>query len=216
MTRGFIHDERAGSPPGAVRPAAARAADELAADSRASGQAACGRRRSAGHLDAGDRPVRPAAGRALAVDRRRPARGGRPPRPAGVALVATGGYGRREMAPYSDLDLMLLHDGHAGSEVADLAARLVQDLFDAGLQVGQSVRTAAEACGWQPRDATILSSLLDARGVIGPSAAGRATGGPPAAIGPPSAAPVRRAADRGTPGGGRPLSARPSRSSSPT
>ncbi|MDO7678005.1 MAG: DUF294 nucleotidyltransferase-like domain-containing protein, partial [Pirellulales bacterium] len=56
-----------------------------------------------------------------------------------VALVALGGYGRREMAPFSDIDLMVLHDGACGDVVPTVARRLVQDLFDAGLQVGQSV-----------------------------------------------------------------------------
>jgi [protein-PII] uridylyltransferase len=85
-----------------------------------------------------------------------------------VAVVAVGGYGRREMAPWSDVDLMLLHDGRDPAIVADLAARVVQDLFDAGLQVGQSVRMIHEAVRLAAGDATILSSLLDARLVIGP------------------------------------------------
>jgi [protein-PII] uridylyltransferase len=88
-----------------------------------------------------------------------------------LSLVAIGGYGRREMAPYSDIDVMLLHHGHDMGVVADLAARLVQDLFDAGLQVGQSVRTIGEACRLAASDATILSSLLTCRSVAGETAA---------------------------------------------
>lgn len=88
---------------------------------------------------------------------------------AKVALVAHGGYGRREMAPYSDIDLMLLHDAADPSAVAAVAARLVQDLFDAGLQVGQSVRTVSEACRLATGDATILSTLLDCRTIAGPT-----------------------------------------------
>jgi [protein-PII] uridylyltransferase len=87
-----------------------------------------------------------------------------------VALVAHGGYGRREMAPFSDIDLMLLHESGDPAAVARVAARFVQDLFDAGLQVGQSVRTVAEACRLAAADATILSSLLDSRSVAGPVA----------------------------------------------
>lgn len=90
---------------------------------------------------------------------------------AGITLVAHGGYGRQEMAPFSDIDLMLLHDGRAERIVTEAAARLVQDLFDAGLQVGQSVRTAAEAVRLARGDATILTTLLDARAVAGPAAA---------------------------------------------
>lgn len=84
-----------------------------------------------------------------------------------VALVALGGYGRREMAPFSDIDLMVLHDGTCGDVVPTVARRLVQDLFDAGLQVGQSVRTSSEACRLSICDATILSSVLDARLLAG-------------------------------------------------
>ncbi|MBM4023083.1 MAG: [protein-PII] uridylyltransferase [Planctomycetes bacterium] len=85
-----------------------------------------------------------------------------------VSLVAVGGYGRREMAPWSDVDLMLLHDGSDPRVLADLASRVMQDLFDAGLQVGQSVRTAGEALSLAGQDATILSGLLDGRLVVGP------------------------------------------------
>ena len=58
-----------------------------------------------------------------------------------VALVAHGGYGRREMAPFSDVDLMILPAADPQGPVAEAARRLLQALFDAGLQVGQSVRT---------------------------------------------------------------------------
>jgi [protein-PII] uridylyltransferase len=88
---------------------------------------------------------------------------------AKVAIVAHGGYGRREMAPYSDIDLMILHDAGDVSATATVAARFVQDLFDAGLQVGQSVRTVSEACRLATGDATILSTLLDCRTLAGPA-----------------------------------------------
>jgi [protein-PII] uridylyltransferase len=89
----------------------------------------------------------------------------------GISLVAHGGFGRQEMAPFSDIDLMLLHDGRGSETVAGVAARLVQDLFDAGLQVGQSVRTPAEAVRLARDDATILTTLLEARAIAGPAAA---------------------------------------------
>ena len=84
-----------------------------------------------------------------------------------AALVAHGGYGRREMAPFSDVDLMVLHDGAAPHAVARLAKQLLQDLFDAGLNVGQSVRSVGEAVRLASADATIFSSLLDARPLAG-------------------------------------------------
>ena len=84
-----------------------------------------------------------------------------------AAVVAHGGYGRREMAPFSDIDLMLLHDRQAARPVAAAAKRLLQDLFDAGADVGQSVRTVDEACRLAAADPTILSSLLECRPVAG-------------------------------------------------
>ena len=60
------------------------------------------------------------------------------PRP-GVALVAVGGLGRRECAPHSDLDLVLLHDGVA--RVDDLAAAIWYPIWDARLGLDHSVRT---------------------------------------------------------------------------
>ncbi len=84
-----------------------------------------------------------------------------------VALVAHGGYGRREMAPFSDVDLMILHDAHAGPDVAAIAKRLLQSLFDVGLTVGQSVRTVGEACRLAAGDATIFSTLVECRLLAG-------------------------------------------------
>jgi len=84
-----------------------------------------------------------------------------------VALVAHGGYGRREMAPFSDVDLMILHAADPQGPVAEAARRLLQALFDAGLQVGQSVRTVGEAVRLAAGDATIYSSLSECRLLAG-------------------------------------------------
>ena len=84
-----------------------------------------------------------------------------------AVLVAHGGYGRREMAPFSDIDLMLLHDRRAAGPVAAAAKQLLQDLFDAGADVGQSVRTVDEACRLAAADPTVLSSLLECRPLAG-------------------------------------------------
>ena len=62
-----------------------------------------------------------------------------------VALVAHGGYGRRQQAPYSDVDMMMLYDGKVDETIADFARRLTQDIFDVGIQLGQSVRTTPQA-----------------------------------------------------------------------
>ena len=84
-----------------------------------------------------------------------------------AVLVAHGGYGRREMAPFSDIDLMLLHDRAAAAPVAVAAKQLLQNLFDAGAEVGQSVRTMDEACRLAAADPTILSSLFACRPLAG-------------------------------------------------
>ena len=87
--------------------------------------------------------------------------------PSRMALVPHGGYGRRDVAPYSDVDLMLLIDVNAQEQVAPLAQRLLRDLFDIGLNVGQSVRTANEAWQLARRDPIIWTSLVEARLLAG-------------------------------------------------
>ena len=86
--------------------------------------------------------------------------------PEDVALVALGGYGRGTLAPGSDLDLLILHEGSA-DEVSLLAERLLYPLWDAGLQVGHAVRTA-EVCveiAAERLDAT--TAMLDGRLLAG-------------------------------------------------
>jgi [protein-PII] uridylyltransferase len=84
-----------------------------------------------------------------------------------VALVAHGGYGRRDVAPYSDVDLMLLYGPKASRFMAPLAKRLLHDLYDAGLILGQSVRTISEACKLGLKDPTIFTSLVESRLLTG-------------------------------------------------
>jgi len=85
-----------------------------------------------------------------------------------ATLVALGGYGRREIAPYSDVDLLILHDRDAPPALVPAVRGLVQGLFDAGLQVGQSVRSLREARRLAAADATILTAALDGRVIGGP------------------------------------------------
>ena len=80
-----------------------------------------------------------------------------------VALVPNGGYGRRDVAPYSDVDLMLLTTRRSSRRAAELAKYLSRDICDAGLQLGFSLRTAGEACSWAMKDATIFTSLAESR-----------------------------------------------------
>jgi len=92
-----------------------------------------------------------------------------------VALVAVGGYGRGELSPGSDLDLLLLHadrDDLAG--VAALADKVWYPVWDSGVKLDHSVRTFDEARRLASGDLAVLLGLLDARPVAGePALAGR-------------------------------------------
>ncbi|MFF4843963.1 [protein-PII] uridylyltransferase [Streptomyces collinus] len=85
----------------------------------------------------------------------------------GVSLVAVGGYGRGELSPRSDLDLLLLHDGNAPDAVAALADRLWYPVWDLGLALDHSVRTPAEARRTAGEDLKAHLGLLDARHLAG-------------------------------------------------
>ncbi|MFD6280573.1 [protein-PII] uridylyltransferase [Streptomyces sp. NPDC060209] len=86
----------------------------------------------------------------------------------GAALVAVGGYGRGELSPRSDLDLLLLHDGTAdAAAVATLADRIWYPVWDLGLALDHSVRTPGEARKTAGEDLKVQLGLLDARPVAG-------------------------------------------------
>ncbi|MFF8729719.1 [protein-PII] uridylyltransferase [Streptomyces sp. NPDC015171] len=85
----------------------------------------------------------------------------------GVSLVAVGGYGRGELSPRSDLDLVLLHDGLDPAAVAALADRLWYPVWDLGLSLDHSVRTPAEARKTAGDDLKVHLGLLDARHLAG-------------------------------------------------
>ncbi|MFJ7123540.1 [protein-PII] uridylyltransferase [Streptomyces albogriseolus] len=85
----------------------------------------------------------------------------------GVSLVAVGGYGRAELSPRSDLDLLLLHDGSATGTVSALADRLWYPVWDLGLALDHSVRTPAEARRTAGEDLKVQLGLLDARHIAG-------------------------------------------------
>ncbi len=87
--------------------------------------------------------------------------------PKEISLIAVGGYGRGELFPYSDVDLLiLLPDDHQSA--FDLALeRLVGLLWDIGLSVGHSVRTLQECVDEAAKDVTIQTNLLEARFLTG-------------------------------------------------
>ncbi|MEV5366437.1 [protein-PII] uridylyltransferase [Streptomyces cellulosae] len=85
----------------------------------------------------------------------------------GVSLVAVGGYGRAELSPRSDLDLLLLHDCGDTEAVSKLADRLWYPVWDLGLALDHSVRTPAEARRTAGEDLKVQLGLLDARHIAG-------------------------------------------------
>ena len=61
-----------------------------------------------------------------------------------ISLVAHGGYGRRQQAPFSDVDMMVLYDGKRDKLISQFASRLTQDICDINQHLGHSLRTPAE------------------------------------------------------------------------
>ncbi len=82
-----------------------------------------------------------------------------------MALVAVGGYGRAELCPSSDIDVMLVHDRR--SDIAKVADRIWYPIWDAGLHLGHSVCTVREALGAGRQDLDTATALLSARHVAG-------------------------------------------------
>lgn len=84
-----------------------------------------------------------------------------------AACVAVGGYGRGELNPCSDVDLMLLLPERFNSGVAERGEVLVRFLWDIGLEVGSSVRTISECVRQSKADVTVFTSLLESRLIVG-------------------------------------------------
>ncbi|ETK33939.1 PII uridylyl-transferase [Microbispora sp. ATCC PTA-5024] len=83
----------------------------------------------------------------------------------GVALVAVGSLGRGELAPGSDLDLVLLHNGR--DDVARIADRIWYPIWDSGVGLDHSVRTVDEAVKVAREDLKAVLGLIQARHVVG-------------------------------------------------
>jgi len=84
---------------------------------------------------------------------------------ADVALVAVGGYGRREMLPRSDLDVLLLHGGRG--DIAGIADRIWYPVWDSGAELDHAVRTVPQARRVARTDLKVALGLLSARHVAG-------------------------------------------------
>jgi len=84
-----------------------------------------------------------------------------------VALVALGGYGRSELFPYSDIDLLILFREDAKEEMEKVANAVLYPLWDTGLDVGHGVRTIDECLSFAKEDFFFLVAMLDARLLAG-------------------------------------------------
>lgn len=86
----------------------------------------------------------------------------------GAALVAVGGYGRGELAPYSDLDLVLVHDADLPTAVLErVAGQVWYPLWDSGANLDHSVRTMDQMVATGAQDLKVALGLLDVRHVAG-------------------------------------------------
>ncbi len=118
------------------------------------------------------RPTAPAAGRlvrALArhVDATLARLWAQSALPAGAALVAVGGYGRGELFPHSDIDVLVLLPQAPDEAAAGEISQFVTACWDIGLEIGSSVRSVEECVAEAERDVTVQTALLEARLVSG-------------------------------------------------
>jgi [protein-PII] uridylyltransferase len=86
----------------------------------------------------------------------------------GTALVAVGGYGRGELHPFSDVDVMLLLPDTLPDGAEDALSNFITALWDIGLEIGHSVRTLAQCRAQAAADLTIVTTLMEARLLAGP------------------------------------------------
>jgi len=85
----------------------------------------------------------------------------------GFALVALGGYGRRELYPFSDIDLMLLYDPGQKDKLNNVVEAILYPLWDTGLEVGHAVRTIEDCLADATDDFFFRVAMLDARLIAG-------------------------------------------------
>ncbi|MEI6858584.1 MAG: bifunctional uridylyltransferase/uridylyl-removing protein GlnD [Shewanella sp.] len=87
-----------------------------------------------------------------------------------IALIAVGGYGRAELHPHSDIDLLFLTQPDLCPETEVALSQYIAFLWDAGLEVGHSVRSVAQTLEQGRHDVTVVTNLLESRLLCGPMA----------------------------------------------
>ncbi len=89
--------------------------------------------------------------------------------PSDYALVAVGGYGRGELHPYSDIDLLILTSGQSEQQDQSLLSPFITLLWDIGLIVGHATRTAKQCIQLAKQDITVVTNLMESRLLCGSS-----------------------------------------------
>ena len=87
-----------------------------------------------------------------------------------VALIAVGGYGRGELHPASDIDLMLLLQDEEDEQTQDAIEKFIMLLWDGGLEIGHSVRTLEECAAEAANDITVATNITESRLLCGDKA----------------------------------------------
>ncbi|MEY2575389.1 MAG: [protein-PII] uridylyltransferase, partial [Verrucomicrobiota bacterium] len=92
--------------------------------------------------------------------------------PTPLTVIALGGYGRRELNPFSDVDIMFLHDKNRG-DISTYATHVIEQilylLWDVGFKVGHSTRSIAEAVEQANKDMLTKTAMLESRSLAGDS-----------------------------------------------
>lgn len=87
--------------------------------------------------------------------------------PAGISLEAVGGYGRGELHPFSDIDLLILHRQDVLAACRDNIERFLAFLWDIGLEIGHSVRTVQQCVDIARDDITVATNIMESRTLVG-------------------------------------------------
>jgi len=84
-----------------------------------------------------------------------------------ISLLAVGGYGRGELHPYSDVDILLLTQESISDELSEKISTFITQLWDVKLDIGQSVRSAKECIKQAENDVTVATNLMEVRQICG-------------------------------------------------
>ena len=85
-----------------------------------------------------------------------------------LSLVAVGGYGRGELAPHSDIDILLLTRKTPDKKLTAAVSSFLTLLWDIGLEIGQSVRAIKQCVQEASNDITVATALMESRTLVGP------------------------------------------------